>query len=229
MANIKLFLSLGSALLVVLFSQNKSYAISEPDYLAPSDRAKFKEYYQLLDKVLSPNGFDYGRVIVTPAFEPEYSISVYQRTNSQGATAGVAYVKADRNIWRSTDMAQERNRVPKAHRLDADLPTRTAELVRRVWLGMLTGNQSPRPDSGPRFVISDQTTAEFSLKVDGRVVHGENENISVKPLGGKLRDHMRLAWLLMDYAKAPPTERPRLIKQIDRLAESLLARLNRKT
>ena len=211
-----------------LVSVSMRLIASDVDHLIPSHRQREPQYYSLLSSLLGLTGFDCGRTIVVPAFEPEYSVSVYTRSGAGASTYGVTYVIAETNVWQRTNEGRDRTAVPKVRRFDAEIPEQTAHLLREIWMGMLTGPQRPRPTPTPRreIVISDETSVELSLQRWGSpMLFGEIDNISVRPPGKKKQELVRLSWLLVEYCKTNPKQRPAIVKRIDDKANALLALL----
>jgi hypothetical protein len=79
----KLFL-VGFLLLELSFSRNPSLAASSVnDCLYEVDLAEFPKYRTLSMAKLNPTPFNYARMMIEPAFAPEYSVSVYRSRSGQ--------------------------------------------------------------------------------------------------------------------------------------------------
>lgn len=200
---------------------------SEVDHLLPADGQPFAKYDAILLSKLDATPFQYGRTIVMPSFEPEYSISVYKRSSSCGRSACyVAYAEVERNVDQLTNTG--RNSEPaagvKVERIDVQIPNKSAELLGRVWRQMLTGPQRPRPTPVPeRQVITvDGTLVKFSIpQSNGAPLSGVLEDTGSFP-GVKTRGLMFLVKLLLQYCHAKAGEHQFIVHQIDEQAAELL-------
>jgi hypothetical protein len=155
-------------------------APSANDRLFQVDLAEFPTYRALCLGRLGPTPFNYARMMVQPAFAPEYSVSVYSRSNGRGHVRYVAaYVALDRNLWQTTDMGRHSKEVEvvKIRRIDCEIPARTADLIRGAWVRMLSGNQRPRPmREGDAGAATDATIAEFSIQLPhGQTLYGKSQ------------------------------------------------------
>src|SRR5262249_49089483 len=103
----KLFL-MSLSLLCFPFAGNAGLnAPSADDRLFEVDLAEFPTYRALCLGRLGRTPFNYARMIVQPAFAPEYSVSAYSRSNGRGHVRYVVtYVGLDRNLWQATDMGR---------------------------------------------------------------------------------------------------------------------------
>jgi hypothetical protein len=204
---------------------------TQPDHLLPVDLNEFQKYRAIAAEKMCPTPFDCGRMIVTPAFiKPEQSVSVYSRRTDDGKRSRyyVAYLEAKENIWDASDGGRLRGRAKniKVRRVDAEIAETTAQLVKQVWIGMLSGPQSPRKwPLSPEFLYQDATHAEFSIRLANKKLYGETPLI-LSDLGKKTRKLVELADTLADYCKLEASNRPRIAVKIERQATHLLAQLN---
>ena len=226
----KLFL-VGFLLLELSFSRNPCLAASSVnDCLYQLDLAEFPKYRTVSMAKLNPTPFNYARMMVEPAFAPEYSVSVYsQSIRPNRVKCVVTYIIADQNLWQATDIARQPQRAKgvKTRRIDCEIPKQTAENVNQAWIGMLSGDQHPRPmrpEDAAR--TTDATIAEFSVQLPrGETLYGE---MRVElPEGRKTKALLEVANGLIDYCKAKPANHTAIARQIDRKAKGLLQMLRR--
>lgn len=201
---------------------------SDRDRLLKVDLTELPRFRAVLTSKLGPTRFDCGRVVFEPAFSPEYSVSVYSRESVDKRQQYFAtYVVAEDSLNERTEIGRHawKGNAVKSHRLDCQIPQRTAELVRRAWIGMLSGNQSPRPMRQEDLRTTDATGAEFSIQLSqGKALYGEVLAIELPP-GEKTAMLVGLANTLIDYCKAKAKERPAIAAKIDRTANQLLTQL----
>jgi hypothetical protein len=228
----KELLLIGFLLLGLPFTRNSSFAASSAnDRLYQVNLSEFPKYRALWIGKLGPIPFNYARMMVEPAFAPEYSVSVYSRVLRRGQIKYVVtYMVADRNLWQTTDIGRypQRARAAKTRRIDCEIPKQTAENVKQAWIGMLSGDQHPRPmreEDAAR--TTDATIAEFSVQLPrGETLYGE---MAIElPEGRKTRALLEVANALIDYCKAKPTNHPAIAGQIDRKVKGLLQMLRRR-
>lgn len=203
-------------------------AASDGDRLYQVNLAEFPKYRALLLGKLGSTPFNCGRVMVQPAFAPEYSISVYSRSLARGeAEYLVAYVAADQSLWEESDAGKEPEQAEHIHirQVNCEIPKQIAEKVKQAWFGMLTGNQHPTPmrqEDAAR--ATDATIAEFSIQVPPtKTLYGEIP--TQLPSGPRTKALLEVANSLSDYCKAEPTDRPAIASKIDREATALLEQL----
>src|SRR5437016_531560 len=104
-----------------ILGASASSATQSGDHLIPPDPL-FDKYQNLLTSKLNTSPFNCGRVTVQPAFEGEWSVSIYCLSAKSGAAeCHVAYAAAERNLWQVTNALQhvERARSVNIYRADA--------------------------------------------------------------------------------------------------------------
>jgi hypothetical protein len=203
-------------------------APSGRDRLFQVDLTEFPGYRLIWLNKLGPTRFDCGRMIVEPAFAPEYSVSVYSRPSaSRPRRYFVTYMTADQNLWQTTDAGRHPKaaEAAKIRRVDCEIPASTAYLLRQAWIQMLSGSQRPRPMREEDAARStDATIAEFSI----RLAHGETlygEFAVELPPGQKTRRLVELGGTLVDYCKANSADRQTIAAKLDRNATRLFEML----
>jgi hypothetical protein len=209
-----------ASLQIVPFSTDRLFQVELTEF--PTSRA-------ILLSKLGPTQFDCGRVIFKPAFAPEYSVSVYSRSLGRGQTKYlVAYIAVDQNLWQVTDAGGKPRRAQglKTRRIDCEIPQRTAEKVKQAWIGMLSGNQQPKPMREEDVArTTDATVVEFSIQLSpARILYGETVEVDLL-LRRKTRVLVDLAKTLVNYCKAKQTDRAAIALKIDRKATRLLGML----
>lgn len=111
----------------------------------------YAKFRRLLAVKLGPTTFDCGRIIVMPAFEPEFAVSVHSSdVSNTKRTYYVTCVTAADNLWQKSDMVQYPRRAEQVRtdRIDAEIPETTAKLLRDAWLVMLqAAKNKPAPSS----------------------------------------------------------------------------------
>lgn len=196
----------GLSLLGFPFAGNATLnASSANDRLFQVDLAQFPKYRTLSMAKLSPTPFNYARMMVEPAFAPEYSVSVYsQPLRPDRVRYVVTYIVADQNLWQATDIARQPQRAKsvKTRRTDCEISKHTAEKVKQAWIAMLSGDQHPKPmrkeDVGR---TTDATIAEFSIQLSqGETPYGKVALELVE--GRKTRGLLEVANALIEYCKA---------------------------
>src|SRR5438105_675280 len=103
------------------------------DYLEPLDKQMFSRFYDILLSYFGVTPFDCGRGIVANSSSPEYSISVFSRSQPGGSTSYHAtYIAADSNLWQETNRGHDPQnaRHIKMRRVEVEFPERTATLLR---------------------------------------------------------------------------------------------------
>ncbi len=203
-------------------------AASDGDRLYQVNLAEFPKYRALLLGKLGSTPFNCGRVMVQPAFAPEYSISVYSRSLARGEVEYfVAYVAADQSLWEESEAGKEPEQAEHIHirHVNCEIPKQIAEKVKQAWLGMLAGNQHPipmRPEDAAR--ATDATVAEFSIQVSpAETLYGEIP--TQLPTGPRTKALLDLGNSLADYCKAEAADRPVIASKIDHEATGLLEQL----
>ena len=207
-------------------------ASAPKDYLFEVDLAELPKIRSILLKKLGPTPFDYGRMMVEPAFLPEFSVSVYSRSlEGRGRKYFVTYIETDRNIWQATDIGRHPKEAEKVkiRRIDCEIDAPIAALLRQAWIQMLSGNQRPRRmtvEDATRF--TDSTVGEFSIQLShAKVLYGEVISTEF-PSGPKTKMFMDLANTLLNYCKAKPKNRSAIAVKIERKAKQLLEMLKQK-
>jgi hypothetical protein len=199
------------------------------DHLSLVNLHEGSRYRAIWNSKLNVTPFNCGRVTVRPYSEPEFSVSVYSCDAGNGRRVYAAsYVTADDNLYQRTDGGHypEKAASIKTHCADADIPQETAELLRRVWLRMLKDahGQVPPPMKEWEIMPGDDTTdVEFSLQRDGAISPLPGQvNLWLKTQRPKTKAFLNLAKMVVDYAKAKPPDRPRMLHTINRNAADLL-------
>jgi hypothetical protein len=166
--------------------------------------------------------------MLLPPFDPESTTSVYSVSTNGRPTYYVTDISAAANLWQRTDGVRYPTRAKdiKVKRLDAQIPKRTAQLIKEVWLQVLKGPNGPRPiQPPPRVIALDVTHAEFSLaRPDAAPLRGDLD-FSLSFPGRRTKQLVDILNRLYDYCKAGPSERPAIAEKIDRQATHLLADL----
>lgn len=215
------------AVMAQLASAHPALCRDEHDHLALLNRKLFARYRQILTSHLAGTPFDRGRVIVCPAFEPEYSISIY---NSGGSTARatyrVTYLSAKESIWGLTNGGNDLSQTKKikVRRMDADIPESTAALLKQVWARMLGHAHGQAPPTGEWGRIPfDSTSVEWYLQMpNGGASSAELNNYF--PIGRNTQSFVKLTTeTLLRYCKADAKERDAIARTIETSARKLLA------
>ena len=195
-----------TALAISLHSRALSNAAapSESDRLFQVDLKEFPRYRLIWLNKLGPTPFDCGRMMVEPAFAPEYSVSVYsQPSATRQRRYFVTYVTADRSLWQATDAGRHAKEAEpaKIRRVDCEIPSSAAHLAKQAWIQMLSGSQRPRPMRKEDAARStDATIAEFSIQLaHGKTLYGEFP-VELPP-GRKARALIELGDILSTIAK----------------------------
>lgn len=221
---------------VMLFLPVLSFAreaiVPERDRLIQVDLDFFIRYRTILRNKLGSTSFDCGRVIFKPAFAPEYSVSVYsrQKRNSPGLYL-VTYIRAEASLNDRMEpgIDPREAQAVNTRRIDCEIPTQTAEKVRQAWIGMLSGNQRPRPMRLEDAVrTTDATVVEFSVQRKSAETSYGQMTAAELPPGRKTGTLLQLAKLLITYCQAKPTNRSAAAANIDREATRLLEMLKHK-
>jgi hypothetical protein len=215
-------------LAVALTSSSVLKASSDGDRLYQVNLSEFPKYRTLLLGKLGPTPFNFGRVMIKPAFAPEYSVSIYSRSLASGEMKYlVTYLAAEHSLWETSDAGGETQdaKHTNVRQIDCEIPKEIADKIRLAWLGMLTGNQRPtrmREEDAAR--TTDATIAEFSIQVSpSETLYGE---IAVEaPTGQKTKALSDLANTLVEYCKAKTTDRSEIGNRIDEESNRLLGLL----
>lgn len=217
----------------------------EPTYLH-----EHPEYLRLLIAKLCVTPFDCGRLIALSFPGGEGSQSVYSKSSNRGQTYYVTRISLEKNLWDITSGGRrpEMARSIKAKRIDAEIPQKTAWLLRQCWIGMLEGAQKPRPTPPPnQAVLVDASFFEFSIeraegpplvgalnisagyggkkKTRGPVLPRASRN--VPGYGDRLRLLVELSDAVYRYCIAKSADRSEIANEIDRKAAQLLDMLGK--
>jgi hypothetical protein len=201
-----------------------------PDHLLPADLEILgKEYVATVERKLCVTPSDYGRVLILPAFTGEEALSVYSLRSSGGQESHyVTWTVASENLNDRTRSGHDPDESKHVgiRRLDAEIPERTARLVRQVWAAAL---KQVRPLSKDERALelsfTDAAVAEFSLaKPDKHTATGRTV-MAPGRLENKMNELVTIASLLRDYCQSESADRPSIASKIDREATALLAQL----
>jgi hypothetical protein len=201
------------------------------DHLEPQPFRAHLKYRKVLLSKLGVTPYNHGRLIVLPFSDREDSQSVYSRSSKGRRIYYITRISSEESLWNRTDGGRypERARSVKTHRIDIEMPERTAELLRQVWLGMLEGPQGPRPTPPPNPHILPQLHPmyfEFSIeRADGAPLVGAL-NLSAGSSGEKTKRLVELSEEIYHYCIAQPAKRPAIAKKIDEKAQNLLGLLS---
>lgn len=183
-------------------------------HLVPANDKELPAYRADLQSKLLITPADAARMIVRPAWQPEYAVSVYSNPPASAddvARYNVTVTRASANIWSGREPVQ-------TIRSDAELPASVALLVKEVWKQMLLATRSyDSPVDSP---------------VDGGIVEFALSESNQSGLRGELpvnaaRDVLAfqtLGTLLVKYCDAPANERNALATEIEQAAKNLLKR-----
>ena len=198
------------------------------DHLARLNTKEFRRYRQILGSHLAATPFDCGRVMVRPAFEPEYSISIYNSSGSAERTAyRITYLSAKESIWGLTNGGNDLTEAKaiKVRRVDADIPQSVAELLKDVSTKMLrrARGQTPPPVGEWQTLPIDTTDVEWALELPhGGALSGQLNKYF--PIGPNTQSFLALTTeTLLQYCKANPKERDAIARRIETSARKLLA------
>jgi hypothetical protein len=190
------------------------------DHLIPANEEHHHAYRQLVQAKFGRGAFDCGRVVVEPAFEPESSVAIHCDSLNNCV---VTYLVATESLWERTDGGRNPSAAASVNtkRVDAQLPSRTAGKLRKVWMRMLQATR-PRADSGERVVPTDATDLEFSIKLAAAGVASARIDWQLPKQGEKTRTLIALCEDLISYCKAAPFRRTAIMPLIDAKADRLL-------
>ena len=188
------------------------------DHLVPFDYNDYgSDYGQVLKEQLLVTPATFARMVVIPAEQGEFAVSVYSKMIDSAAHFRVAYAVADRDIWYEREYGSKEP-VP-VKRLDVEISQAATLAVCRAWKEMLA---RVKPyDQEPPFIMVDGTDVVFS--VDGVAVQG------ALPLkGGKHTETLhKIGKLLIAYCKAGESKRPTIATQIEHEANALVENLKK--
>jgi hypothetical protein len=192
----------------------------DADCLLPLDPylgdSELRRYRDELHKRLEPPLHAFAQMIIVPAFEPEYSVSLHGTPNdlefSQANKCFLSYYVADKNIWYSMPENNEENqkREVSVAVTTVEFSNPLAKQINEVWRRMLLRTRYFE-DTGFRV---DATTAEFSTAG----MYGKTYDPSESWSAGYL---IELGHRLIDYCKAPPEKRASAVKSIEVQAKLL--------
>ncbi len=211
-------------------AENSLGSATEGDHLVPVQKQNYRFRTILADK-LATTPFDCGRVTIRPSFEGESSISIYCGTERRERRhCYLTYIIADDNLYQRTDGGSrpESARKVTTHRINVELPVRTAEALKEVWFQILKKTRSiDLPRQGLVRVPVDATAMEFSLPQSGASpLLGEVDPFA-PALGKKVKELIILSQTLIRYSKAGPAAHSEIAARIDRQANGLLQDLKR--
>lgn len=200
-------------------------ATANTDHLSLLNAKENASYRTLIDRYLCRTPYDFGRVIVSPSFEPEFSISIYN--TNRGAGTRITLVKAIKNIYQSTDGAQRiATRGIEVSRTDALFPQSAATAVRDIIREMVhrAKGHTPPPMTEWELVPTDGTTVEWFLP-------------ATQPSGAQLNNYMRqnastrvfvdmTTTKLREYCDADASKRPAIAQDIEATANQLLKKMH---
>ena len=203
-----------------------------------------KNYRAYLHKRLCPTAFDCGRYLVMPPFQKsEISVSLYSHRDTAGSTkCYVTSVEPTDNLrdWSEGGKFLNRANRLRVRRTDAELPASTCMTLKEIWTKMLPGHK-PSVIAGKRStnkstsnnepeterVYMDATMGEFAIKLaSGKTLTGET--MLVPDLGKNIESLIEIGDTLIEYCKAPISNRPAIVGRIDARAKKLLSRLKTK-
>lgn len=195
------------------------------DYLHPPvDLPEDAAYKRLLEQKLYQTPFDYGRVTIEPPYgNGEHSISVYSQKTDGLSKICVSFIEATDSLRDWTDVGRDVEKAGnvKIRRIDAEISARAADLIRRVWIDMLSHVRATSKGTSPQYIWGDATIATFSIQQDGsNMLSGEA--LVVPDNGKRVSTLIQLADLLQKYCKADAASRPAISKRIEKSAASLL-------
>jgi hypothetical protein len=197
------------------------------DHLRPASLERNLSYRKLSLSKLCFTKFDCGRAFTIPAFAPESCLSIYSKAETGARHVYlVTYVTARDSLWQRTDGGNQPKRAEglKVLRCDAEIPAKTAELLRSVWHRMLAQTRPEKPLSASewRMISIDGTNTEFSIERPHETPLYGTLNTSLPAPGEKTKEFLGLSNALTDYCKARPADRPAISRKIDRKAIQLL-------
>lgn len=207
----------------------RSLAGSDVDHLLPVNLEEMPVTRGLLRSKLGPTPFDCGRSTVWPPFQGEACVSIYGKSKGGRRTYWVTFVSAEENIYQRTDGGHhpEKAKTVTTKRVDAEIPERTALLLRKVWMKMLQGPHGARPTPPPKRppISIDGTLMEWSLERRGAPPLYGMLDVSLPFPGEKTRQFFDLSEAVYQYSQAIPDKRPGLVDKIDKQATKLLKKL----
>ncbi len=112
------------------------------------------------------------------------------------------------------------------HRLDAEIPERTAQLLKQVWSAALKQVQPlSKNERALELTFTDAAVAEFSLAMAHSHTARGWTVMAPGSLEKKMNHLLAIVSLLRNYCKAERTNRAIIAAKIDREAIALLAQL----
>ncbi len=214
-----------SAVVAFLFL-NRSMMVAEgspkyepADHLLPADPEILgNKYVAILKEKLCVTPFDEGRVLILPAFAGEESLSVYSQRRDKGHQLHyVTYLAASENLSDRTGSGrypQEAKNV-RIRRIDAEIPERTAKLVKRGWFEALAHTRPlSKSERALELVFTDAAEAQFSLSEPHRTLSGRTV-MAPGRLGRRMNELVAITDLLRAYCKSKPADRPVIAAKIE--------------
>jgi hypothetical protein len=225
-----------AVILAVLFTSARIGYAGDPDHLVPVDPHPddwLVGYENALRSRLKLDDSYFAQMLVMPSFEGEFVLRLHGTTNdkhfSEATRVFVTYTVADKNIayslpprlefrfpgWRK-DRKKERIRISTT---TAEVSKELATRVLRLWEQMLVRTRYEQQsvvstEDVERIIRMDGTTFEFSALNAYGETWSPQERLSPLLL-------VELGASLIDYAKAPVSERSAALKQIENKATEL--------
>ena len=196
------------------------------DHLVPVEaesdqlQKRYRAYWQR--RILVTRG-EVARFVSLPGLAgTETAISIYQvRRTGASRQYAITATQAQESLWSyftpGTQKASRRDDVPIV-RVDAAMPESLAKVVHEVWIAMLRRVKPADPH-----VISLDSTSELFSATDayGRKLSGRIP----AEFGPNTRRLFQITGLLQEYVDGRPEARPRVAKDIEREAATLLSSL----
>ena len=173
-------------------------------------------YTDQLRKKIEPPLHTFAEMLIRPAFEPKYSVSLHGTPNdlefAQAIKFFLSYYAADKNIWYSTpeNNEEKQQKDVSVSVTTVEFPNPLAKRIYEVWRHMLLRARYFE-DTGIR---PDAIMTEFSPAG----MYGETYD----PSGSESAAYLiELGHRLIDYCKAPPEKRALAVKSIEMQAKWL--------
>lgn len=142
----------------------------------------------------------------------------------------ITYIQSDRNLYHLSAEGRAPSAVNGARikRVDAELPEKTAKLVKQVWLRLLRDARGTYPPARDQWeaVPTDLTQVEFS--VQGETANAEFGllNLFLATQRSKVEKLLHIGNDFVSYCKVSPEKRLRIAANINKEANELLAELH---
>ena len=217
-------------LLFFIAMASQAISSSNNDHLAVLRTSEFPRYHKLLISKLGATPYDVGRVLVCPAFGPEYSVSVYTKRMAGKRRYRITWIGATQTIWGSTNGGNDERGILEVNtsRVDADISKSTAELLEEVWSRMLDQAKGKTPPTGNwQKIPVDSTNIEWYQQTSRDNLAAAKLNNYI-PIGPKTAQFVRLTTeLLPKYCKARTDARQALTQAIESDARKLLGKISK--